>query len=79
MEDFMKEEVENAVKCLKKGKAPGVDSITAEMLQAAKAGSVEVLHFLLHKIYQEENCQADWGKAVIVSLYKKGNKMVGSN
>jgi len=36
MEDFMKEEVE---KCLKKGKAPGVDSITA--------GSVEVLHFLL--------------------------------
>jgi len=40
---------------------------------------VEVLHFLLRKIYQKENCQADWGKAVIVPLYKKGNKMVCSN
>jgi len=51
-----------------KGKAPGVDNITAEMLQAAKAGSVEVLHVLLQKLYQEENCPADWGKAVIVPL-----------
>jgi len=49
------------------------------MLQAAKASSVEVLHFLLQKIYQEENCPADWGKAVIVPLYKKGNKMKCSN
>jgi len=66
----MKEEVEIAIKCLERGKAPGVN-ITVEMLQAAKAGSVDVHHSLFQKIYQEVNCPTDWGNAVIVPLYKK--------
>jgi len=47
----MKEEEEIAIKCHKSGKVPGIHNITAEMMEAAKVSSVEVLHALFQKIY----------------------------
>jgi len=47
----MKEKVEAAIECLKRDKAPGIDNITAEMIQAAKARSADMLHFLLQNTY----------------------------
>ena len=79
MDDFLEEEVAAAIKNLKKGKSPGEDNITAEMLQAGEECSVRMMHTLCNKIYQEEQCPADWGKAVIVPLFKKGDKKECNN
>jgi len=37
------------------------------------------MHILCNKIYNEGKCPADWGKAVIVPVHKKGEKMDYSN
>jgi len=79
MEDFLEEEVKAAIQTLKRGKAPGEDNITAEMILAGGDSSISVLHTLCQKIYHEGKCPADWGKAVIVPLHKKGDKMECSN
>ena len=79
MDDFLEEEVAAAIKNLKKGKSPGEDNITAEMLQAGEECSVRMMHTLCNKIYQKEQCPADWGKAIIVPLFKKGDKKECSN
>ena len=44
MEDILREEVEAAVRSLKKRKSPGEDNITAEMIQAGEESSVEMMY-----------------------------------
>ena len=50
------------------------DNITAEMLQGGGEHSVKMMHQLCNKIYQEEHVPVNWGKAIIVPLYKKSDK-----
>src|SRR3984885_7608136 len=79
MEDILEEEVEAAIRNLKKRKAPGEDNITAEMIQAGERCSVEMLHTLCNKIYYEKKCPTDWGKAIIVPIHKKKDRRECSN
>src|SRR3984885_8868260 len=72
--NILREEVEAAIKIQKKRKAPGEDNIMAEMIQAGGDCSVEMLHTLCDKVYQEKKCPADWGKAIIVPIHKKKDK-----
>ena len=74
MEDILREEVEAAIRNLKRRKAPGEDNIMAEMIQAGETCSVEMLHTLCNKIYQERKCPADWGRAIIIPIYKKKDR-----
>jgi hypothetical protein len=67
-------EVAAAIKNLKKGKSPGEDNITAEMMQAGEDCSVKMMHTLCNKIYHEKQSPEDWGKAIIVPIHKKGDK-----
>lgn len=79
MDDFLEEEVATAIKNLKKGKSPGEDNITAEMIQAGEEGSVKMMHTLCNQIYHEAQSPADWGKAIIVPIHKKGDKKECNN
>src|ERR1043165_7461975 len=79
MEDILRGEVEAAIRSLKKKKAPGEDNIMAEMIQAGATCSVEMLHTLCDRTYQEKKCPADWGRAIIVPIYKKKDRMDCSN
>ena len=74
MLDILEEEITAAVKNLKRKKAPGEDNITAEMIQAGGSCSIEMLHRLCNKIYHDKECPRDWCRAVIVPIYKKGDK-----
>ena len=74
MPDIMEEEVETAIKNLKRKKAPGEDNITAEMIQAGGSCSVEMMHRLCNKIYYDKDCPRDWGKVIIVPIHKKGDR-----
>ncbi|KAJ8388236.1 hypothetical protein AAFF_G00136070 [Aldrovandia affinis] len=52
---ILREEVEAAVRSLKKGKAAGVDNIPAELLQAGGEAIIDVLTIICNKIWQSDH------------------------
>ena len=66
-------EVRNAIKAMKSGKAPGVDSIHAEMLKADLSTATRVLTNLFDTIWDKETIPSDCGKGLIIKIPKKGN------
>ena len=55
---------------MKKGKAPGIDSITIELLRAGGNVTSEVLYELFTKIWEKEEVPEDWSKGLIVLTLK---------
>ena len=49
---ILPEEVEAAVKSLKKGKSPGIDTIPGELVQAGRDAVISALHKICNKIWQ---------------------------
>ena len=69
------EDVRKAVKKLKKGKAPGVDGITSEMLCSGGSCVLEWLARVCKTCLIEGRVPRDWKRAIVVPLYKgKGDK-----
>ena len=66
-------EVRNAIKNLKNGKAPAIDSITAERLKGDIYFSTGKVKPLLDKIWNKEQIPETWKKGLIIKLPKKGN------
>ena len=62
------EEVRKAVKKLKKGKSPGVDGITSEMLIYGGEGLLRLLTRVCNVCVAEEKVPADWVRAIIVPI-----------
>jgi len=75
----MKEEVEAAIQRLKKNKAPGVDNISAEEIQAAGDSGVEMMFAFCSKVWEEETFPQMWKKSIIVPLHKKKDKLSCDN
>ena len=67
------DEVLNAVRKLKNGKASGPDNISAEMLKL-HIGIAEWLWDIVNKCWTGENLPQDWKLAEVVSLYKSKGK-----
>merc|ERR1711872_739065 len=73
--DVRVDDVRRAVKKLKKGKSPGVDGITSEMLKYGGECVIEWLTRVCKVCASEEKVPNDWIRAIIVPLYKgKGDK-----
>ena len=66
-------EVREAIKRLQNGKAPGIDTITAELLKADIEFSAKKVHQLLGKIWKHEQIPEKWKKGLIIKIAKKGN------
>ena len=65
-------EVRTAIKAMKSGgKAPGIDSIHAEMLKADIETSTKILTNLFTTIWTKDTIPADWTKGLIVKLPRK--------
>ena len=73
------EEVIAAIAKLKNGKAPGICGVSAEMLKAGGSAVAKWLHRIVNLMWTTGEVPADWTKAVIVPIHKKGNKMICSN
>jgi len=67
------EEVKNAIKTLKNGKAPGIDQIHAEMMKAEEHFTPRLLTDILQRIWESEEAPSVWKTGLIVKLPKKGN------
>jgi len=70
---ILREEVEAAVKSLKKGKAAGVDNIPAELIQVGGEAMIDALTIICNKIWQTGEWPTCWTQSLIITLPKKGN------
>ena len=71
--EITKGEIKSALGDMKSGKAPGIDSITADLLRVDTDTTVQVLHELFNKIWEEESVPEDWLRGLIIKLPKKGD------
>ena len=76
---ILREELEAAVKTLKKGKSARVDNIQAEMVQAGGEDMISVLLIICNKIWQTEEWPTQWAQSLVITLPKKGNLQLCQN
>lgn len=74
MEDLEEEEVRNAILALKKKKAPGPDSIKAEILQAIVSEITPDLTKVYNKCLRSGKFPNIWKQAEVVIIYKGDDK-----
>jgi hypothetical protein len=68
-----KEEIKKAINAMSKNKAPGIDEIQADLLQADADLSADALLKLFSKIWEAEIIPEEWKKGMIVRIPKKGD------
>ena len=72
-EQISKAEIRRALKKMKSGKAAGIDNIPPEAWKAGEEVSVDAIHELFIRIWDEETIPHDWKKGLLVKLPKKGD------
>jgi len=73
------QEVRQAVRNLKQGKASGLDGICGEFLKYSENIVVPFLTKLFNKLYDMNVFPSDWCKSVIIPLFKKGDDKIPDN
>ena len=76
---ILREEVEAAVKSLKKGKFSGVDNIPSELVKAGGKAMIDMLLIFCNNIWQTGEWPTPWTKSLIITLLKKGNLQLCQN
>ncbi|CAF1316375.1 unnamed protein product [Adineta steineri] len=73
------EEVRRALFQMKSRKAPGSNEITADLLKAGGEPVIHWLHGIFVDIWKKELMVQDWNLAILIRLYKKGEKQICDN
>nr|VZI35910.1 unnamed protein product [Spirometra erinaceieuropaei] len=68
------EEVADAIRKLRKNKAPGEDGIPAEIFKSCVDTLAPWLHEVIERAWRDEVVPDDWGLGILVSILKKGDK-----
>ena len=76
---ILREEVEVAVKSLKKGKSAGVDNMTGKLVQAGGEAMISALLTICNKVWQTGEWPTTWTQSLIITLPKKGNLQLCQN
>ena len=76
VEEVREEEVRNAVKKMKNGKAPGPSGFTVDMVKAAGENGVKEITRALRKVQRDGEMPREWGESFTVPIYKgKGDAL----
>jgi len=67
--------VELVIEELKSHKLPCIDQIPSELIKAAGKTIHSEIHKLIISIWNKEELSEDWKETIIVSIYKKGDKI----
>ena len=62
-----KSEIRTANQALKDGKATGPDGVPAEAMKGDLSKSVDILHRLFARIWEEESIPEEWREGIIQS------------
>jgi hypothetical protein len=73
------DEVKQAIRQLKNGKAAGKDGLPAELLKAGSERLYDAIHRIILRIWEDEEMPEDWLNGLICPIYKKGNRLDCSN
>ena len=78
---ILREEVEAAVKSLKKGKSAGVDNIPSELVQAGGEAIIDMLLTICNEVWQTGEWPTPWiqSRIPIITLPKKCNLQLCQN
>ena len=68
------EEIEDAIKSLKNGKAPGADGIPSEVYKYGGPSVVQTQHCFFKTCWDEAELPQDFKDAKIVTIFKKGDR-----
>jgi hypothetical protein len=66
-----KNEIRNAIKKTKNGRAAGTGNIPNELYKANILTAIEVFHKILKKIWEKEEIPRDWKEGIIVKVPTK--------
>ena len=69
------EEVYASIRELKNRKSPGVCSITGEMLKLGGFVVVKWMHQIINLAWKNGSIPADWRRALIIPIHKKGSRL----
>ncbi len=72
-------EVQDAIRSLKNNKATGPDGIPAEILKEGGLELLYLIHALLLKVWEKEELPSELRDALIVTIFKKGDKAESGN
>ena len=73
------EEVDKAIKLLRRGKAAGLDGAVNEILKYAGPEMTRSLWILFRTLFEREQVPQDWTRGLIVPIYKDGDKHIVDN
>ena len=71
--DILREEIYEAIKGMKKGKAAGIDEVPAEFLKMLEGESLKKLVDLCMELYNTGIWPEDFTKSVMIPIPKKAN------
>jgi hypothetical protein len=67
--------VELALLRIKTNRAPGEDTILAELIKCGGEGIVQAIHELIKLLWTTEKIPHEWNTGIICPIYKKGDKL----
>ncbi|MDY6929965.1 MAG: reverse transcriptase family protein [Pseudomonadota bacterium] len=73
------DEIAHAITCLKNNKAPGEDSLPAEIYKCCSEALVQPLQRLFSQIWRQEAFPQNWRDALLLPFFKKGDRTLCSN
>jgi hypothetical protein len=71
--DIMREEIYEAIKCMKKGKAAGIDDVPAEFLKMIEGETLKKLVDLCMELYNTGIWPEDFTKSLLIPIPQKAN------
>ena len=72
--EFERREIEKVVRCLKNGKAAGMDGLPYEMFKFGGTAVIDMLLELYNSVWNEEKVPSKWNESRVVLLHKGGHK-----
>jgi hypothetical protein len=71
--------VEIVIETFKQYKLPGIDHISAEVIQVGDEKLCSEIHNLIHSIWNNEELHQQWEESIIIPLYKNSDRINCSN